>query len=163
MTAEVVTALAPGNTNTGAFRARAFQFTLNEPEKYTALATELKSLKTMDYLISCRERAPTTGHDHIHIYVHFSQTYKLSKKILSFGAHIEICRGSPKQNIDYIEKDKNIIETYGEPPHQGSRSIKELKNMDIEDVQPQYYRIKKELDQEDERNQCFNDMLNEIR
>lgn len=96
MTAEVVTALAPGNTNPGAFRARAFQLTLNEPEKYYELITELKKLKTMDYLISCKEFAPTTGHEHIHIYIHFTQTYKISKKIMSFGAHIEICKGSPK-------------------------------------------------------------------
>ena len=50
----------------------------------------------LDYLISAKEKAPTTGHEHIHIYIHFESSYKLSKKILSTGVHVDICRGSPK-------------------------------------------------------------------
>lgn len=141
-----MTAVVPGNTTPGPnFRGRSFQFTLNQVEKYDALVAELKKLKTCAYLISCREIAPNTQHEHIHIYCHFSQTYKLSKKILSFGAHVETCKGSPKQNIAYVEKDGNVIEEYGTRPSQGCRTVAELREMDVEEVSPQYYRIKTRL------------------
>lgn len=165
MTAEVMTAEVPGNTTTGtpAFRARAFQFTLNEICFYDDFIEHLRSLKTCDYLISCQEVAPTTGHEHIHIYAHFSQTYKLPQKLLKYGAHIEICKGSPKQNINYIRKDGNILDEWGEVPHQGARSVAELRECSIDEVQPQYYRIKKEIDEDAIRVEQFDKMLNEVR
>ena len=164
MTTEVMTTVVPGNTSTGTtFRSRNFQLTLNKIENYEALSNEFKKLKTCKFLISCREIAPSTGHEHIHMYVHFEQPYKLSKKILSFGAHIEICKGSPKQNIDYIEKDGNIIEEYGVRPTQGTRTVAEMKEMSINEVSPQYYKIKKQIDEDERSKNTFFDMLDEIR
>lgn len=157
-----MTAQAPGNTNTGAFRARAFQLTINEPEKFEPLKNEFLKLKTCDYMIACKETAPTTGHEHIHLYVHFRETYKLNKKILAYHAHIEICRGSPKQNIDYIKKDGNVIFEHGDPPAQGIKTVKDLKELQAEEVPPQYYRIKKEIDAKEKDEQNFFDMLEEI-
>lgn len=134
MTAETPTAQTSGNTNTEVcFRARAFQFTLNEVEKYDELKTLLTNLKTLDYLISCKEIAPSTGHEHIHIYAHFRETYKLSKKILKIGAHIEICKGSPQDNINYIRKDGDILDEIGKEPHQGFHTVKDLKEIDNPD------------------------------
>lgn len=130
MTAETSTAQTSGNTKAEVcFRARAFQFTLNEIEKYDELKNLLTNLKSMDYLISCKEVAPTTGHEHIHIYTHFESSYKLSKKILNVGAHIEICKGSPQDNINYIKKDGNILDEIGKEPHQGFHTVKDLQNI----------------------------------
>lgn len=164
MTTEVLTTVGTGNTvPVPTFRGRNFQLTLNQIEKYTALVSEFKKLKTCTYLISCREFAPNTGHEHIHIYCHFNQPYTLSKKILSFGAHVEICRGSPKQNIAYIEKDGNVIEEYGSRPSQGCRTVAELREMSPDEVSPQYARIKKEVDREEIDKNTFFGMLDEIR
>lgn len=55
------------------------------------------------------ETAPTTGHEHIHIYCRFSQPKTIKPKNV-FGAHIEVCKGSPEQNIAYIKKDGNILD-----------------------------------------------------
>ena len=163
MTTEVLTTVVPGNTNPGTtFRGRNFQLTLNQVEKYSELVSEFKKLKTCTYLISCREFAPSTGHEHIHIYCHFSQPYTLNKKIMAFGAHIEVCRGSPKQNIAYIEKDGNVIEEYGNRPSQGCRTVSELREMSIEDVTPNYYKIKTEIDRKEHDKNTFFSMLNEI-
>lgn len=136
MTAEV-DRISAGNT-TPALRSRAFQLTLNEPEKFDELIKEFEKLKSCDYAIACKEIAPTTGHEHIHLYVHFTQTYQLSRKILSYHAHVEKCRGSPRQNIAYIRKDGDIIYERGEEPHQGSiisvKELMEVKNVeDLED------------------------------
>ena len=163
MTTEVKTTEAPGNTITGAFKARAFLFTLNQIEKYKNFIEEFKKLKSMDYFISCKEKAPTTGHEHIHLYVHFSTPYKLNKKILSYGSHIDICKGSPKQNIDYVSKDGDIIEEYGVKPSQGARTVKDLREMDVNDCPPQYYNIKQKIDKEEKSKTEFFNMLNEIR
>lgn len=119
-----------GNTNTSP-KARNYQLTLNQVDRYPHLRDEFKRLKTCAYFISCKEIAPTTGHEHIHIYVHFSNTYKLSKKILSYGAHVEVCRSSPKQNIAYIRKDGNILDEWGEEPHQGNQyTVNDLRALD---------------------------------
>lgn len=163
MTADVSTALVSGNTKPSTFRARAFQFTLNETCFYDDLKELLTNLKTCDYLISCKEIAPTTGHEHIHIYAHFSQTYKLSKKILDIGAHVEICKGSPKQNIDYIRKDGNILDEIGEIPHQGVKSVKELKETNIEECPAILYNIKEKIDKKERETKGFFQMLDEIR
>lgn len=156
-----MTTEAPGNTNTGA--SRAYQFTLNEPEKYEQLKSMLCSLKSMDYLISCREVAPTTGHEHMHVYAHFTKPYRLSQKIRNLRCHIEYCKGSPKQNIDYISKGGQIVDEIGTKPHQGARSVQELRDADINDVDPHLYRIKKQIDMEQHDLCTFMNMLQEIR
>lgn len=164
MTTEVMTTVVPGNTTPGpTFRSRNFQLTLNKISDYENLSNEFKKLKTCTFLISCREIAPTTGHEHIHMYVHFDQPYKLSKKILSYGAHVEICKGSPKQNIDYVSKDGDIIEEWGTRPSQGARTVAEMKEMSVEEVSPQYYKIKKQIDEDERSKNTFFDMLDEIR
>lgn len=162
MTSQVMTSIAPGNTKAVAIKARAYQFTLNQPEVYDKLKDILTGLKTMDYLISCREVAPSTGHVHIHVYAHFSQQYKLPQKIRNLNCHVEICKGSPKQNIAYIRKEGDIIDEIGDEPHQGARTVKELVEADISSVDPHLYRIKKQLDAEKRDLDTFMEMLDEI-
>ena len=96
------------------FRYRQFQITINNLDNvdnntcnYTRIKEVLKQ-KGYNYLISCIEEAPETGHLHIHIYVQFPKVIRLSTREL-FGAHIEMCKGSTQENIDYIEKIKNTF------------------------------------------------------
>nr|QIK03926.1 replication-associated protein [Tundra vole stool-associated circular virus] len=120
-----------GNTKPS-LRARSFQLTLNEVSNYETVRSYFESLTTCDYFISCREIAPTTGHEHIHIYAHFNQPRNLSIKKCC-GSHIEICKGSPQQNIAYIRKDGNIIDEWGTEPHQGFHKVGDLKKIDNPD------------------------------
>lgn len=133
MTSEVMTSQVPGNTKPETcvnLKSRNFQFTLNQIDKYDKLKELISKLKTCIYYISCLEKAPTTGHEHIHMYCHFSNMYRVSKKILDLGVHVEVCRGSPKQNIDYIEKGGNILDEFGERPKQGkAHTVNELKEI----------------------------------
>lgn len=106
--------IVTGNTKNGyKLRGRHFQLTLNTIDKYEELRDYLTKYSTLKYLISCIETAPTTGHEHIHIYVQYTQPKILNSKNL-YGAHIETCIGTPKQNRDYIVKDGNILDEIGE-------------------------------------------------
>ena len=113
---------------------RRFQLTLNQVEKYETLKEYLVNHNTFKYLLSCKEKAPTTGHEHIHIFVCFSNSIKLSIK-KTCGAHIEYCRGSVKQNINYIKKDGNILDEIGEVPKErgGYHTVGELKRIEDPD------------------------------
>lgn len=137
MTAETTTAQTlPNNTKEGSvvLRARAFLITLNEVYKYEDLKAVIRKLKSCDYFLSAKELAPTTGHEHIHIYIHFESSYKLSKKIMSFGAHIDICNyGTPQDIINYVKKDGEILDEIGKEPHQGFHTVKDLKEIDSPD------------------------------
>lgn len=94
-------------------KAKGFQLTLNEVNKYNDLKNYLMGLKTLRYFISCKEIAPSTGHEHIHIYVQFNNAMSLSLRKCC-GAHIEKCYGTPEENKAYIEKDGNILDEWGE-------------------------------------------------
>ena len=130
MATEVTTTEPAGNTKLPVFKSRAFLFTLNQVEKYNELKTQITKLQSCDYFIAAKEIAPTTGHEHIHVYAHFSTPYKLNKKILSIGAHIDICKGSPKQNIQYVKKDGDVLDEIGTAPQQGkTHTVGELKEI----------------------------------
>ena len=85
------------------------------------------------------------------------------EKILAYGAHIEICRGSPKQNIAYVKKNGNIVYEYGEEPHQGQLTVGDLKNMTRDEVPPRLRRIKDEIDAEEREEREFREMLDKIK
>lgn len=103
-----------GNTKQRCLKKRRdWQFTLNEVDRYVELRKYLMGLKSINYMISCKEKAPTTGHEHIHIYCQFEKPFKPAIKKVQ-GAHIEACRGTPQQNIAYIKKDGNIIDEWGD-------------------------------------------------
>lgn len=157
MATEVLATEVPGNT-----KHRDFQLTLNEVSKYTALKEYLTHYKSLRYLIACEEEAPTTGHKHNHIYVNFSSPIKLDVKKCE-GAHLEVCRGSPKQNIAYIEKNGKIIDEIGERPKQGMKSIKELRTMNRDEVPANLIRIYDSEQQKQNREKSFIGMLKEIK
>ena len=137
-----MTTKGSGNTTPSpSFRGRSFQFTVNDISKVDVLISELNKLTSCDYIIACREIAPTTGHTHAHIYAHFTQPYKLNKRIIAIGAHVEVCRGSPQSNIAYIRKDGDIIYEKGTAPAVGRPSTcGELKQLHVDEVPPNMLR-----------------------
>ena len=113
--------------------AKGFQLTQNDMEAAGDLLNYLRSLNP-NYLVACREKAPSTGHEHMHVYVQFPNARRLSMKKLA-GAHIEVCRGSPKQNIAYIKKDGDIIAEEGAPRLNYVPTILEAKKMEDKELE----------------------------
>lgn len=119
----------PGNTKLECkYKGRAFQFTCNNEELYIKTVNYLTKSKMLDYIISCKEIAPTTGHEHFHIYAHFDNPRIIKQKKIE-GTHIEVCRGSAFQNIEYIKKNGDILLEEGIPPSSFSLTIPELKKI----------------------------------
>lgn len=122
-----------GNTRPSRPHGRHFQLTLNQIEMYDQLKGYLTGLKNNNYFIACKEVAPTTGHEHIHIYVQFDTSVRLGVTKCC-GAHIEMCRGSPQQNVDYIKKDGEILDEIGELRCVGNPTIREIGQMSKEQI-----------------------------
>ena len=120
---------------------RRWQITLNQVDKYDAVKAYLTGLKSFRFLIACKEKAPTTEHEHIHIYACFNHSIKMSNAKLC-GAHIERCFGDHQSNMDYIKKDGNVIDEIGKEPAQGSFSqltVGELRKISNPDELPSRY------------------------
>ena len=111
-----------------------YQLTINKISEWGTILAYLQSLTSVNYMIACREFAPKTGKEHYHVYIQFKYSMNLSKKKL-LSAHIEICRGSPQANIDYIKKNGDILFEEGEPRLAAGNgfSIKEVKAMTNEE------------------------------
>ena len=157
MASEVMASEARGNT-----KARAYQLTLNDVSKIEELKQNIMTYKSLRYLmIGAIEKAPTTGHEHVHIYAYFKTPLKLSIKKCC-GAHVEPTKGTFNDNLQYLTKDGNLTFEWGERPHQGLKTVKELREMNADDVPPQYYNIKTKIDQKKHDEDVFFQMLDEI-
>lgn len=145
-------------------KKRAFLLTFNENavENCITSVNKFKSLKSCDYLICCKE-FNKAGNEHCHLYVHFSNMYSISSKLIKqTKMHIDIAKGSPKQNIDYVKKEgekwqhkksyqkTEIIEEYGTAPSQGQLSITELREIKNSDDLPDWkqYNVWKQVQKE---------------
>lgn len=104
-----------------------FLLTLNQIERFENLKAYLLSLQSLKYAIAGKERAPTTGHVHIHIFVQFSQSIRLSIRRLE-GCHVDKCFGTPQENRRYVSKG-DVIWEHGEMKRKGYYSIGEVKRM----------------------------------
>lgn len=140
--------MTDAKTNTKS--AKGFQLTINAIDTAGDVLNYLRGLHP-NYLLAGREKAPTTGHVHMHVYVQFPNNRRLSLKKLC-GAHCEKCMGSPEQNIKYIKKpDTEIIAEEGAPRLNYVPSIKEAQEMDSEKLgglNLNFYNIAKKIEAE---------------
>lgn len=117
------------------FQGTRFLITLNEPDHWTNVLDYLTN-KGPTFLIASLEEAPRTGHKHIHCYCQFPKQVQLySGKI--HNAHVDICRGSPEQNISYVEKEGNLLIELGDrpKPKKGKLTIGEASKLTWEELQ----------------------------
>ena len=123
--------------STGNTKCRRFQLTLHALEKYDELKTYLTSFTSLTYYLAAQEVGEKNERDHIHIYVCFKNSIKLSIKKLC-TAHVEKCRGNHSQNIDYLMKQGNIIDEIGEKPRErgGFHTVQDLKQIQNPDELP---------------------------
>lgn len=143
--------------NKKTWKGRNFLFTLNQVEYWDELKAWIEKHPQLQYAIACLEKAPTTGHKHIHCYAQFKQVIKVSKEATK-NARIDKCFGSAQKNIDYVRKTKEpekrgeIIFEVGEPKHKGGPTIKEIEEMPREerkDLPGFYYNIVKKINEQE--------------
>lgn len=142
-----------------------FLLTLNQPDRFVNLKEYLVSLLHFRYGIACKEKAPTTGHVHIHIYVQFSRSVRLSLKKTE-NAHIDKCRGTPQQNKKYVEKEGNIIWEQGDMKKKGYPSIDEVMKMERNErvkLPLQYYSTIEKINMKEDVRLCSQQMYKQVR
>lgn len=136
--------------------ARCFQLTINEIDTAGDVLNYLRK-HSPNYLLAGREKAPTTGHLHMHVYVQFTSPRRLSLKKL-LGAHVEKTRGSTEANITYIKKPgAEIVVEEGEPRLNHVPSIGEAKKMEpgqLQGLNLNMYNIVSKI--EDEKKKIIN-------
>lgn len=146
-------------------KSKHFQLTLNEIERYDKLKGYLTGLKTNNYFISCLEKAPTTGHEHIHIYAQFNQQVRLGITKTE-GAHIEVCRGTPQENVEYIRKDGTILDEIGTLRLTGNPTIRDIKSMspqEVDELPWNIYNVATKIVDEEHDKKSLISMLEEIK
>lgn len=153
------------------WKGKNFLFTLNQIEYWDELKEYLANHPQLQYAIATLEKAPTTGHKHIHCYVQMKQQTKISKEKTA-NARIDPCKGSAQQNIDYIKKVKEpekrgeIIWEEGTPKHKGGPTIKELKEMpkeERENLPGLYFNIVNKINSEEQKILKGSDMYKEMK
>lgn len=132
--------------------ARNYQLTINEStmDKYEEIREYLLELEP-NYLYSCIEENKQEKL-HMHIYVQYTRSVRLSTKKTK-GAHIEVCKGTPQENKNYIDKIKrayntnNIIDEMGTMRLAGIKSNLAISLMEkeLEEVTISEFKIWKEL------------------
>lgn len=131
------------------FKAKNFLLTLFNIDSYADLSKYLHHFKSLNYLVSAKEKCPETGRIHIHTYVQFTGCIQL-KAEKCYTAHIDRMKGTPQQCDAYVRKDGDIIEEYGQFRKVGGQTIKDVKAMtkeDREDLGVQYYNIVNKINQ----------------
>jgi hypothetical protein len=95
-------------------------FTINNWELLsTHLLNDVKArLSAAKYWVMGREVSPSTGTKHLQGFVQYHNAVYFNgvkKDLEGTGAHIEPCKGTALQNMDYCKKDGDF-EEHGEPP-----------------------------------------------
>lgn len=98
-------------------RFRKWQLTENNPNYTKREAVErLTRLANTIYCVACDE-VGESGTFHIHVFVVFKNAIELgSIKNLFPRAHLEVCRGTFQDNVDYIKKTDPQFFEVGEMP-----------------------------------------------
>jgi len=125
------------NTPTQHFKLRGkyFLLTLNQVDKWEELKNALVCFSTLLYIVASKEKAPTTGHEHIHVFLRFKQDKTLWAWKL-FNVNMVLC-DYPDKAVEYVKKDGDIIYEEGQNRHQGGLAgltIAEAEKMDIEEL-----------------------------
>lgn len=131
---------------------KAFLITCNEEEKFGDVISYIRSLSP-NYFVASKEKAPTTGHIHMHLYCQFLNARRLSMKKL-LGSHLDCCNGSCQQNMDYVKKYGDILVEEGTPRLKGGATIKDIKKMSKEqreDLPGCYYNIVQKINGEEDK------------
>ena len=115
------------------YPSKNFVFTINADEAQTvdwplAENCPIEPPEGYRYMVCQVESAPTTGHIHLQGFIVFEKNHRVGAvaRMDPFKhAHIEVMKGSVKQNEEYCEKEESRIKgpwKFGDAPAQGRRT-----------------------------------------
>lgn len=149
---------------------RNFMITLNQVGNFVDLKEYLSHFSSFNYAVATKEKAPQTGHEHIHVFCQYSYPVCLRGDML-YGSHIEKCFGSAQKNIAYVkkleepEKRGEIIWEEGQPKYKGGFSIEEVKKMPMEErikLPFVYYKSVELINMKEENHLSLDELFKEV-
>lgn len=96
------------------WQGRIFLITLNQEERWIRLREYLHT-KPVQYMYAAHEVAPTTGHDHMHIFIMYTRKVELAGSKVE-GARIDVVTQTWWNALEYCKKQGMEVEEYGEHP-----------------------------------------------
>ncbi|UPW41741.1 replication associated protein [Peromfec virus RodF7_22] len=140
------------------YRGRRFNITVNdlkgiEEDDWKNYVNHFYMLRQNEikYMIWCLEKAPTTGHAHLHGYVEWNiRQYASVFKRWFNNPHVEPAKGSRKNNEDYMMKDgdykewggrkspEELIEKEEKRKEKYRTLIEDIVNMDDEELEREH-------------------------
>lgn len=99
-------------------KSRNWCFTLSMKEACPEITEHMK------YIVIGKEISSETKYEHYQGFVIFKNAVRMDtvKKAIGDTAHVEICKGSAEDNINYCTKDGDFVEYGDRPKGQGKRS-----------------------------------------
>lgn len=114
------------------WKGRIFLITLNQEENWPRLREYLHT-RPVEYMYAAHEVAPTTGHDHMHIFIMYTRRIDLAGGKME-GARVDIVTQTWWNALEYCKKQGMPVEEYGECPIRKANkkgiSIKDVMEMD---------------------------------
>lgn len=96
------------------WQARIFLVTLNQVDRWPKLREYLMS-RPVSYMYAAFEKAPTTSHEHMHIFIEYTRKTEL-RKSMTEGAHIDVVTQTWWNALEYCKKGTDVVEEYGQCP-----------------------------------------------
>lgn len=164
-----------GNTRPCNAKHRNFLLTINEQSlsHYNEISEYLKHYKSLNYLLTCEHIGQKNKH--YHTFIQFKSPIKLNVNEL-FGSHIDVSRGTPQQNINYVkcEDEKHIrknikaklIEEIGTVRKTGNPSINDVKQMtkeEREDLPLSYKNIVDKINEQETNDIDIDDWFKDVK
>lgn len=131
-------------------RERRYLITINDTEgkDINDIVSSLKTLSSIRYCVAGEELAPTTGHKHWHLYIHFIDRVYFSRvRSLLRTAHVDECHGTEFDNYRYVVKEKKIYEegsctgktsSYKDKIERLVQLMSEIKTLSDEELESKY-------------------------
>nr|WQA30140.1 MAG: rep protein [Cressdnaviricota sp.] len=104
------------------YKGTSFLITVNQTERWPEVKDVLYKYDPT-YIIACNEKAPTTGHEHIHCLVQYEKQTKLPKGQL-LGINVRSVTYTPWKVQDYIRKDGDVFLEQGDLRCRGRKATK---------------------------------------
>ena len=127
------------NKKEAKFKGRHFFITQNDVSKSKKMESYIRNLKSLKFMLGCREIAPVTHHIHDHFYIQLKNSICITNSGCEY-ADIKHPKGTAVDNVAYLFKleepwKRGLIYTrFGDPTFFSNYKVEDIIDMTEEDI-----------------------------